>query len=132
MRFNIFTSLQRAFRPRKQQSSLIVTEAEVSLLTDGKETWRFRWNQITRIETYKQDLFSVDLICLDFFVESLQLPYRINEEMQGFQELMKYMRQLFPSIDENWHRQVTFPAFAANHKVLYERQPANEHRDLRQ
>jgi hypothetical protein len=116
--------------PRHEQLRLVVTEKEVSLLTDGKETWRLGWSQLTKIVTYKQDLFAVDRICLDFFVESLQLPYRTNEEMQGFQDLMERMRQVFPSIDENWHRQVTFPAFAQNLKVLYERQPANEHRDL--
>jgi len=42
-----------------------------------------RWDEVTRIETYKRDVFTWDMICLDFFVESRQLTYPTHDEMQG-------------------------------------------------
>jgi hypothetical protein len=118
------------FRRRRENLRLAANDDEVSLLANDKEAWRFPWNEVERIETYKQDLFSVDLICLDFVVESRKLTYHTHEDMQGFRDLWESMCRRFPSIDEHWLPQVASPPFATNRKVLYQRRPANEHNQI--
>jgi len=118
------TVLQKASHRRKEDLSLSVTSDEVRLLKDGTEVWRFRWDSVTRIIAYKRDLFTIDLICLDFFVESQQLTYPTHEEMKGFLELYDQMHRIIPSIGESWWSEVAFPAFATNEKVLYEKPAA--------
>ena len=115
------------FRRRRENLRLAANDDEVSLLANDKEAWRFPWNEV---ETYKQDLFSVDLICLDFVVESRKLTYHTHEDMQGFRDLWESMCRRFPSIDEHWLPQVASPPFATNRKVLYQRRPANEHNQI--
>lgn len=120
----LHTILEKAFHRRKEELRLAVTADEVRLLKDGAEVWRFRWDEVTRIVTYKRDLFSVDLICLDFFVESQQLTYTTHEEMQSFRDLCEQMQHSFPSIGEGWWSEVAFPAFATNEKILYDKPAA--------
>jgi hypothetical protein len=98
-----------------------VGDTEVRLFADDQAVWCFRWDEVTKIATCKRDLFSVDLICLDFFIESRQLTYPTHEEMPGFQKLCDRMRLLFPSINEGWWSEVAFPAFAPNEKILHDK-----------
>lgn len=111
----------RAFRPRQRQLRLAAGDEEVCLFAEGKDVWRFRWDEVVRIETYKRDIFSVDLVCLDFFIESREVPCRTHEDMQGFPDLRERMQCRFSSISEGWTQQVAFPPFATNQTVLYDR-----------
>ena len=111
-------------RPRKREYlRLAVTADRVTLYADGRESWHFRWDEVTRVETYKHDLFTVDLICLNFFIEGRQMMCPTDEEIQGFDLLCEHLQSRFPSIDEHWWQQVAFPAFAPNSRVLYEKTP---------
>jgi hypothetical protein len=116
--------VEKTLHRKQEQLRLAVSDDEVVLFADEREVWRFRWDAVTRIETYKRDLFSTDLVCLDFFVGSQDLTYPAHEEMQGFVVLREQLSSRFPSVGEDWLRQVTFPPFAANHRVLYERPAA--------
>lgn len=114
--------LRRYFTKANQQDErlrLAVSNAMVQLFRDNQEVWYFHWEEVARIITYKRDLSTVDLICLDFFVKSPQSVYSTHDEMQGFQDLCEQMRLAFPSIDKGWWLEVAFPAFAANEQVLY-------------
>ena len=53
------------FRRQRENLRVAASNDEVSLFANDKEAWRFPWNEVERIETYKQDLFTVDLICLE-------------------------------------------------------------------
>lgn len=109
------------FHPREREMHLVVGEDDVALLDQRNEVWRFRWEEVTRIETYKRDIFSMDLICLDFFVESRQLTFKTHEDMKGFPALRERIHARFPCIREGWWQKVAFPAFASNHQVLYDK-----------
>src|SRR5689334_22982850 len=114
------TTFKRAFGKTKKELRIAITEQDMTLFEDGREVWHFQWSDVMRIETYKRDLFSVDMICLDFFVEFRQLAFPTHDEMQGFDVLCDQLRRYFPSIEEEWWSQVAFPAFAGNNRVLYE------------
>ena len=109
------------FRPRKRAAlRLSVTDDGVSLFADDQPAWTFQWTEVTRIDTYKRDLFAVDMICLDFMVATRQLTFSTDDQMQGFDLLCRQLRHVFPSIAPDWWLQVAFPAFAIRHSVLYE------------
>ena len=116
--------VEKTLHRKREQARLAVSDDEVVLFSDEREVWRFRWDAVTRIETYKRDFFSIDLVCLDFYVASLDLTYPAHEEMQGFVTLREQLSSHFPSIGGDWLRRVTLPPFAPNHKVLYERPAA--------
>jgi hypothetical protein len=112
---------RRFLRGGRGQLSLAVTELGVVLSADGRERWHFAWADVTRIETYKRDLLTVDTICLDFCVGGRQLTYPTHDDMSGFDDLCGRLRDRFPRIAEDWLREVAFPAFETNHRVLYEK-----------
>ena len=112
---------EKTSQRQKEDRRLVVSDVEVALFRDSVEVWRFHWDDVTRIVTCKWDLFSVDLVCLDFVVESQQLIYQTDEDMQGFWDLCEQMHRLFPSISEGWWSEVVLPPFATNKKVLYDK-----------
>jgi hypothetical protein len=119
------TLWKQAARRSREQPRLEVTDDEVALFDHRGEIWRFRWANITRVETFKRDLFVVDMICLNFSDDDRRLTYRTHDDMSGFDTLCERLRQHFPSIAVDWWSQVAFPAFETNHCVLYVRGTAD-------
>ena len=99
---------------------LFVADDSVTLFADDQHAWTFQWTEVTRVDTYKRDLFTVDMICLDFTVAARQLSYPTHDGMQGFDVLCRRLCDAYPSIAPDWWFQVAFPAFATQHSVLYE------------
>jgi hypothetical protein len=106
---------------RRKKATLEVGEHELALFIDCREVYRFRWSSVERIDTYKRDLGVVDLICLDFHIADRQLVCIAHDEMGEFDRLCARLEKLFPTISPGWWSEVAFPAFATNHKTLYER-----------
>ena len=48
---------------------------------------QFEWRDVTSAAVFQRDCFSVDLLCLAFFVQVENV--RVNEEMPGWKELVK-------------------------------------------
>ena len=85
-------------RPNSEPKRLEITDGGLALFESGREVYRFRWAKVSKVETYKRDLFSVDMICLEFAVDADQLVYMTHDEMDGFSELSCRLTQYFPSI----------------------------------
>ena len=124
----MFQALQRIVarlrKPKNQPVRLQITDDGLALFESGREVFRFGWTDVSRVETYKLDLFSVDMICLDFAVDADQMVYRTHDEMVGFSELSCRLTRYFPSIAPDWWSAVSLPAFATTHSILYERPSA--------
>jgi hypothetical protein len=75
---------------------LAANDEFVILVENEKEKWRFRRDEVTRIATYKRDLLTTDLICLDFFVGAKNLTYSTHEEISGFNDLQNKLLHHFP------------------------------------
>ena len=108
-------------RPRKEAKRLVVSEDGLALLDGEREVYRFKWAEVSKIETYKRDLGTVDMICLDFTLSAQHIVYMANDEMAGFDELTKHLTCDFPTVPVDWWSDVAFPAFATNHRILFER-----------
>lgn len=126
----MFQALQRFAKrlrkPKSQPKHLQITDDGLVLFESSREVYRFRWMDVSKVETYKQDLFSVDMICLDFAVDADQMVYMADDEMDGFRELSSRLTQYFPTIAPDWWSEVAFPAFATKHRILYERPSASQ------
>lgn len=121
----MFQALQRfaeRFKKSKgQPQRLEITDDGLALFESGREVYRFRWANVFRVETYKRDLFTVDMICLNFAADADQMVYMAHDEMDGFSELSSRLTRYFPSIAPDWWGEVALPAFATKHRILYER-----------
>lgn len=76
---------------------------------------------MTRIATYKLDLFAVDTIVIAF--ETRERPgfaLEVWEECLGFRALFATLHSEF-DVDPEWYGTVMLPAFATNYRVLFER-----------
>ena len=80
------------------------------------------WRETIRIEVFKRDLFSVDLICLTFFLRD-DRALEINEEMNGWKSLVEKLPEYLPGCQtlEEWFPTVAFPPFKTNRTIIYSR-----------
>jgi hypothetical protein len=117
----MFKHVANFLRKRKNsQSALSSSLARVSFIRNGEEKESFLWDQVIRIETYKDDLYTTDLICLEFELEN-GCVYLAHEESPGFVELTENMNRVFSNLDSDWFVTVMAPAFKRNQRVLYEK-----------
>jgi hypothetical protein len=82
-------------------------------------TTRVKWADVKEIVAFKEDLFAYDLICLAFRVSDNDEWYKIDEEMEGFGEILDPLSEAFPGIPDCWYQDVMHPAFATNAAVLW-------------
>jgi hypothetical protein len=80
------------------------------------------WQDVVGIETFKRDLYAVDLICLAFIRKDSK-SLELNEEMDGWKSLVDKLPEYFPGCQkfEEWFEVVAFPAFEPNLATIYRR-----------
>jgi hypothetical protein len=78
------------------------------------------WRDTIRIEAFKRDLFTVDLICLTFVLRD-DKALEVNEEMDGWKSLAEKLPEYLRDCQtlEEWFPAVAFPAFKTNRTVIY-------------
>ena len=79
-----------------------------------------RWQDIRALFGYKEDLYTIDRICLDVHhgVDDL---LRLSEELSGWHQLQYQLGRHFPGIEWSWQVAIATPAFATNLTLLYEK-----------
>jgi|GEM_PF-3504000 len=99
-----------------------LTPDEIALQIKGQEeeVVTFAWTDVEEIHAFKRDLFTVDLICIEFLLGENQ-AVEIHEGMVGYHDLQPWLQKKFPEIDSNWFADVAFPAFATNYKVIWKK-----------
>lgn len=80
-----------------------------------------RFDDIKRIEAYKIDQVTVDMICFDVWhqtsdgIDGLTL----HEDIEGFNDLERKLSKL-DGYDEAWQLKVITPAFEERRMVIYQ------------
>jgi hypothetical protein len=91
------------------------------LLVDGvitqESVWNFRWPEVQRIAGFKRDCITVDQICIEFTLNNWAVE--INEEMDGYKDVVAAMSKHFPDMNAQWWESVTFPPFAASLTIIW-------------
>jgi hypothetical protein len=70
----------------------------------------FKWKEVKVIEAYKEDLLTVDLICLDITLISGK-QIKLHEELKGFSEFQLTMLSVLNLSNEPWMASVMLPPF---------------------
>ncbi len=83
------------------------------------------WNKINLVWVYKRDLFVIDLICM-WVVTSKTAGLEINEDMEGWDKLLKILPERLPGINNEWWSDVAFPTFETNSSMVYRNADADQ------
>ena len=85
-----------------------------------EETMVIRWQDIRALFGYKEDLYTIDRICLDVY-HSPDCLLRLNEELPGWHQFQYQLARHFPGIEWSWQVAIATPAHATNLTLLYEK-----------
>lgn len=85
------------------------------------------WKNVEKVTTFKRDLFTVDMICIQFHLND-GIVFEINEEMKGWDELTKLLPEYLPGCKkwEEWFMNVVSPAFETNLATIYLRKSTEQ------
>lgn len=96
-----------------------LTDTGFEYLRNDEVDFEVRWQDVSGIAAYKEDLFSVDQICLAFR-SKLTLEYaRVTEENAGYDELVGEIERRYPDHDADWWGKVAQPPFQFRWTVIW-------------
>lgn len=101
---------------------LTITLADAGFKTMSQDgVWAcVLWEEVWEIFAFKRDLFGVDLICLGFQLNAAGDFFEVDEECDGYKELVAEVERRF-DVTQGWWAKVEFPAFEANLTTLWSR-----------
>ena len=76
------------------------------------------WTEVREIVAFKRDLLTVDLICLGFRADESECWFEVDEECDGYEELITEVECRF-EIESDWRSNVALPAFDTNFRTLW-------------
>ena len=90
--------------------------------SEPRSSQRMGWEVIERVEVFKRDLFSVDLICVQFTCYHGE-EIEIDEEDGHWERVIGMLPECLPGCLDwrTWFSKVAFPAFETNRRVVFER-----------
>ena len=118
----MLNALRKLFRAKQESlpRTISLGERGFDLIVIGLPAISVHWHEVTRISTYKHDLFAVDSVCLLFELAG-ERSVEVWEEDDGFRRLADHLRDYFNEVPIDWYEEVLLPPFASNARVLYER-----------
>lgn len=79
------------------------------------------WREVDKIAVFKEDLITYDMVCMEFIIGAKNEVFEVNDEVEGFWEMVKRVKEALPTSQQDWEAVVVKPAFARNPTVIYER-----------
>ena len=108
-------------RKNKPEPIIRVWDDRCEIESNGNTHAMFEWSNISKIHTYKLDLFTTDCICLLVESDDLDDPLELSEEWIGFEQVIDALPHHFSNLDPNWYALVMKPAFEPNYRIIYDR-----------
>jgi hypothetical protein len=89
----MFERIARALRRKREVLERIVLRDDGFDLYSGDHLkYQILWNEVDRIEVFKKDLITSDIVCMEFIVRAKNLIYPVNDEVEGFWDMVKRLR----------------------------------------
>jgi hypothetical protein len=79
------------------------------------------WAEVEKIVAFKRDMVTFDLVCLGFIIPGKKEIFEINDDLRGYQDIVKRIKESFPDSRQDWESAVVRPAFARNTTTIYQR-----------
>jgi hypothetical protein len=111
---------RRRREDEKAYGRLVLDGDGFHLLKNDRRESVLRWSSVRTIRAFKRDFFAYDMICLAFEVGEGEW-IEIWEAMVDFGPVDRRMREVFPTVPNDWHATVMLPAFSTNDAVLWRR-----------
>jgi hypothetical protein len=86
-------------------------------IVSGNLDKTLNWNDITELEVYKSDLFTIDRIDMDIIYGEKYIT--VTEDQPGWYQFLLKLKEAFPSIPENWEGKIIQPPFVSNRQIIY-------------
>jgi hypothetical protein len=96
------------------------TDVGFSFINKEKKIVSWHWADIESIFAYKNDLFTVDQLCLDIFNKS-DGYVTLTEDVPGWAYFIEKLKAIFPGIDKEFDWKIVLPPFATNLTLVYDR-----------
>ena len=117
----MFKGLRQLFSRifQKDKPRIVLEQDGFSLFDDGGRLFLVKWSEVLEVFGFKEDWGTVDCICLGFRVSDDGTFHEVNEEMPGWEHLVKELDRVFPNTTKDWWKTVAFPAFATNRTTIW-------------
>ena len=100
---------------------IVIKGDHVGVERKRKPLWRCALSEIVRIDAYKRDQGTVDLICFDIWYETDgEWMVTAHEDLEGWDDLTARLREL-AGFDRDWFAKVSQPPFAECRTLVYVR-----------
>jgi len=109
---------KKAFELRYQDLGVFEYEKDGFNFTGGDQPLFSRWSDIEAIFVYKRDLFTFDELNMEIFLIN-DYRIRITEETNGWYQFILKLKQVFPTIDQEFEGKLMFPPFETNLSLIY-------------
>jgi hypothetical protein len=84
-----------------------------------KIKFHVEWADVREIVAYKEDLLTVDRICIGFRTDATDRYKSVTEEDDHYEVLLTELPRQFDGIRTGWFRDVAFPPFFTNRTLLW-------------
>ena len=81
--------------------------------------WQVHWDALNKIEVFKVDLITYDIVCMELFDFERDMTFPVNEEVKGFWEMVKRLKEALPSSLQDWDVDLENPTFARTRTTIY-------------
>ena len=115
--------VQRLLDSGKKVQRLETSPAGLKFVENDREIFSIRWDQINKIEAYKRDLFTTEMIHIDLSIDGQSIPQTLHDEIEGFEPFCALLTQQYPSIPANWRSDLSFSTPISIRKLLFEKKP---------
>lgn len=112
-----FLFSSESFQKKHNNFGAIGYKNDGFLIKDKDLSVDIKWDDINKIEVYKKDLFTVDLIVMEITHDEKVLV--IDEELSGWFQFILKLKEIFSEIPRDWDLTIMNPAFEKNYRVLF-------------
>ena len=106
---------------RTGKERIQVTEQGFSIYNGQKHLGDITWNNIKQVAAFKEDLLTVDAVCLEIATYVPAQYWVVDDDVAGFWDLSARLKTVLPGYEQDWEQHVVKPAFARNWRVVFKR-----------
>lgn len=119
---NFLTRVYGLAAKNADKSEVVVRGNGFDIVRAGQAVAAIELDNIKEIGAFKRDMGTTDLVCFEILTYNNATPlvYEVNEEMGGFDELVKLFEQL-PVFMPNWRELVIKPPFLPQRITIFAR-----------